>query len=163
MSKAGKALNIVEDSMAVIGGLLLLFITFLVSLGVFSRAFLDYSLIWINEITEYSLLFIACLGGAWLLRLNGHITLDIIDFISNKKFRRIISTFVPIVGIFICTVITYYGTITTINLYERGVTSITALGIPKVYVYVVIPITFLIMGLEFVRKLYIVLIGNSVD
>ncbi len=140
--------------MAALGCILLLFITILVCVEVTSRYIFGYSFIWVNEVTEYSLLYITCLGGAWLLRQNGHITIDIVDFVPSELLHRIIRVFVPITGIIVSGIITWYGILTAIDLYERNVTSVTALATPQVYVYIAIPISFFIIMLEFIRILY---------
>lgn len=149
--------------MAALGCILLLFITVLVCVEVFSRYFFDYSFIWVNEITEYSLLYITCLGGAWLLRKSGHITIDIIDFVPSEILHRIIQIFVPIAGIIVSGIITWYGILTTVDLYERNVTSVTTLATPQVYIYVVIPVSFFVIMLEFIRMLYFAVVSKSVN
>jgi TRAP-type C4-dicarboxylate transport system permease small subunit len=128
--------------------------TFVVTLEVISRSFFNHSFIWVNEITEYILLYIPFFCGAWLLRHNGHIVLDLIDLFQSQKINRFIQLFVPIIGIVVCIVLVYFGATSTIDLYERNVTSITPLRFPMAFVYFIIPIGSLIMLFEFIRKLY---------
>ncbi|WP_096200505.1 TRAP transporter small permease [Bacillus sp. FJAT-45350] len=155
LTKVSKALDITENLLAAIGAILLLFVTFSVVFEIFSRYFFSHSFLWTKEITEYSLLYIPFLGAAWLLRTNGHITIDIIDMATNPQVQRIISIFVSLVGLFISCILVYFGTVTTLDLYKRGVTSISVLSIPQVYVYLIIPIGSFVLGLEFTRKLLI--------
>lgn len=154
LSKAGRILDKTENIFASIGGLLLLFVTFSITLEVFSRLIFNYSFLWVSEVTEYILLYIPFLGGSWLLRNDGHIVIDLIDLIKSKMLNKFIGIFVPIVGIIVCTVLVYFGFTTTIDSFQRNVTSITPLRFPMGYVYLIIPIGSLIMLFEFIRKLY---------
>lgn len=160
LAKASRTLDKTENFLAGIGGVLLLFVTFSVVLEILSRYFFSHSFLWINEITEYILLYIPFLGGAWLLRSNGHITVDIIDMVANPRMLHYIQIFVALIGLFISIVLVYYGLVTTIDLYERNVKSITILSIPQVYIYIVIPFGSFVIGLEFTRKLYQAIINK---
>lgn len=161
LSKVGRILTWIENVFATIGGILLLFTTFVVTLEVVSRTFFGYSFLWVNEITEYILLYIPFFCGAWLLRHNGHIVLDLIDLFNSKKINRFIQIFVPITGIIVCLVLVFYGTTSTIDLYGRHVTSITPLAFPMAFVYFIIPLGSLIMLFEFIRNLYGVLMAKE--
>jgi TRAP-type C4-dicarboxylate transport system permease small subunit len=154
LTKASRALDKTEDILAGISGVLLLFTTFIVTMEVFSRFFFNHSFIWINEITEYILLYIPFFAGAWLLRTDGHIVVDMIDLVASRRFLQGTGFLVSLIGLFVSFVIVYYGIITLIDLYERDVRSITVLKIPQTYVYISIPLGALVMGLEFVRKIY---------
>lgn len=154
LSKASKLLTKIENIFAAVGGFLLILTTFFVTMEVISRTFFHHSFIWVNEITEYILLYIPFFGGAWLLRHNGHIVLDLIDLINNQKLHLFIQILVPIIGIIVSLVLVYFGTSSTFDLFERHVTSITPLRFPLACVYFVIPLGSLIMLFEFIRKLY---------
>jgi C4-dicarboxylate transporter DctQ subunit len=154
LNKASRALDKTEDILAGIGGALLLFTTFIVCMEVFSRYLFNHSFTWINEATEYVLLYVPFLGGAWLLRTNEHIVVDVIDIVVSRRILNVVSLFVSLIGLFVSIVIVYYGIITMIDLHARDVRSITVLKFPQIYVYLCIPLGTFVMGLEFVRKIY---------
>lgn len=147
-----KSLNKTEDFMAVIAGLLILFSMVSVVLEVVVRSIYGHSFIWVQEYNEYFLLYIAFLSGAWLLRKNDHVIINLIDSIIGSNSSRMLNVFVAVLGMISMIVIVYYGTIVTLDIIERGVKSTTILKTPQVYVYIVIPIGSFLMLLEFLRK-----------
>jgi TRAP-type C4-dicarboxylate transport system permease small subunit len=51
---------------------LLAFVCLAVCIDVVLRLFVNESLQWVNEISEYSLVYVTFLGAAWLLKSEGH-------------------------------------------------------------------------------------------
>jgi C4-dicarboxylate transporter DctQ subunit len=154
LEKLSNGLDYIENIFAVIGGILLAIATITVVMEVVARYFFNYSFMWVNELSEYILLYIPFLGAAWLLRSNGHITVDIIEELMSRRIRYISDIFIAIVGIFICTVFVWYGAITTADVINRDIRSLTVFQTPQVYVVIVIPVGALILMLEFIRKLH---------
>ena len=69
------------------------------------------------------------------------------------KKKNIIDVIVQILGIFLCTVLTYYGVQVAWDHFARGVYNPTLLEFPKGPLLAIIPIgTFLIL-IQFIRKL----------
>jgi TRAP-type C4-dicarboxylate transport system permease small subunit len=132
-------------------------------LEVVFRFLFGSSFIWIQEYNEYLLLYIPFLTGAWLLRNNDHVVVNLIDNILEKRSFHILNALVSILGALSMIIIVYYSTIVTLDILERGVTSTTVLRTPQFYVYIIIPIGSFVMLLEFSRQLFkaITLKNNS--
>ncbi|WP_041965091.1 TRAP transporter small permease [Mesobacillus selenatarsenatis] len=154
LHRLSRVLDFTENVLAYIGGILLAISTITVVMEVISRYLFNYSFLWVNEISEYILLYIPFLGGAWLLRSNGHITVDILEELMSSRLRFLSDILIAIVGILICIIIVWYGTLTTFDVLYRDVRSLTTLQIPQVYVMAIIPLGTFILMLEFIRKLY---------
>ncbi|AXF56957.1 TRAP transporter small permease subunit [Salicibibacter kimchii] len=155
VNKATKLLNQIENVFAVTAGLLILFSMFSVVLEVIARYFFNISFIWVNEYNEYMLLYITFLSGAWLLRHNGHVSIDIINFFVGRKFNYVLNVIAALIGIFLMIILVYYGTLVTVDAYERNATSTTPLRTLQVYIYMIIPIGSFVLLLEFMRQLFI--------
>lgn len=154
LHRLSRVLDYIENVLAYIGGILLAISTITVVMEVISRYLFNYSFLWVNEISEYILLYIPFLGAAWLLRSNGHITVDILEEIMSSRLRYFSDILIAMVGILICIIIVWYGTLTTFDVLYRDVRSLTTLQIPQVYVMAIIPLGTFILMLEFIRKLY---------
>ena len=64
--------------LAVLSGLLLLFITFAIFYTIFAR-FLDIpGPVWAIQFTEYALLWMTLLGTAWVLKQHKHVSVDLL-------------------------------------------------------------------------------------
>jgi TRAP-type C4-dicarboxylate transport system permease small subunit len=154
MRLLGRSLDRIENFFAFLGGILLLVAVSSVVFQISARYFFNVSFIWINEINEYILLYVPFLGAAWLLRHNGHVTVDLFAQVLPSRMRRGSNILIAIVGILVSAVLLWYGTVVTLEAYVRGTVSTTPAQIPQVYVMVVIPIGSLLLLLEFVRRLF---------
>jgi len=63
--------------MAVTAAIILAMIIVLVSADALGRYFFNQPILWVPEITEYSLIFITFLGSAWLLNKEGHVMMEL--------------------------------------------------------------------------------------
>ncbi|GAH24314.1 unnamed protein product, partial [marine sediment metagenome] len=63
-----------------------------------ARNLFNYSIRWVLEISEVSLLFITFMGAAWLLRREGHVSLDLLVPRLKPKTQTIINVTTSIVG-----------------------------------------------------------------
>ena len=129
---------------------------FSVILEVLMRHFLNKPSVWVQEYNEYILLYIPFLAGAWLLRLKGHVSVDIINNFLGRKSTYVLNAIVALIGIVVMTTLVYFGTLATVDAFERNVKSTTALKTPQVYVYIIIPLGSILLLLEFIRQLFTV-------
>lgn len=143
-----------EDFLAMIAAILIIVSMLTIILEVFTRYFTGHSFVWIQEYNEYFLLYIPFLAGAWLLRQNGHVIINLIDNLLNDHSSRILNMIVAVLGIFSMLVLVYYSAVVTFENFQKGVTSTTVLRTPQAFVYIVIPIGSFFMLLEFVRIFY---------
>ena len=152
--KASKFLDLIEDVLATCAGVLILFSMFSVVLEVITRYLWNNSSVWVQEYNGYILLYIPFLAGAWLLRQNGHVAVDIINNFLRRKVEYVLNIIVALIGITVMVVLVHYGTQATVDAFARGVNSTTALKTPQVYIYIIIPVGSFLLLLEFIRKLF---------
>ncbi len=148
----GKSLDRIENFFAFLGGVLLVIAVSSVVFQVIARYFFGLTFIWINEVNEYILLYVPFLGAAWLLRYNGHVTVDLIVRVLPPRIKKASNILVAVLGGIVSAVLVWYGTLVTIEAYARGTVSTTSTQIPLVYLLVIIPVGSLILLLEFFRR-----------
>jgi TRAP-type C4-dicarboxylate transport system permease small subunit len=144
--------NKVITALMVFAGVLIVVDTIAVSLTVILRKTLGIGWSGYFELTEYSLLWIAFLPAAWLLKNDLHIRVDMI--VSHLKPRPNATT--NIVASIFCTVIlaiiTWYGFKLTWNDYHADIIVSTVLRPPKWPIEAIIPVAGFLLFIQSVLK-----------
>ncbi len=105
---------------------------------------------WVPEITEYSLVAITFLGGAWVLRRKQHVRIDTLLAHFKPGVRRwfdIVTSLVCAAGWLL---ITWYGAKVTWEHYQIHYTLPTVLETPSYISMVLIPIGAFLLGIQFI-------------
>ncbi len=139
------------DVLAVMAGVILLFITAAVCYTIGMRFLFRQTTIWIIPITEYALLWIVFLGTTWLLREKGHITTDVLYTHLNEKTKRTLDGIMFIIGGLTCTAMVFLGVIHVCQCIAGGVTDVRAITVPKTAVFIIIPIGSILLTVQFFR------------
>jgi len=133
-------------------------LVFLVMVGISVDVFIRYvtgsSIVWMFEVSEYSLLYIPCLGMAWLARENGHIAITTFVDKCPPETRRRLSRLTTAACVLVCGIIAYWGGVVFLERLRRGAVSIQAIEVPDVLIYWVIPFGFGLAAIEFLRQLF---------
>jgi TRAP-type C4-dicarboxylate transport system permease small subunit len=161
MRLLSKGLDLAENIFAFLSGILLLISVLSVTLEVASRFFFNQSFVFVSELNEYILLFMPFLAAAWLLRQNGHITVDLLDRVLPQRVLTVLNVFIAFVGFVVSGFLVWYGTVVALDAYQRDLLSLTVVQFPQVYVLAVIPLGSLLLLLEFIRKGYRVITGDA--
>ena len=153
----GAIFDAILNVFAFLSALLLAFIMLSICLEVIMRYFLNRPLVWVIEMAEYALLYITFLGTAWLLRREGHVTVDILLVRLNPKNQAALGFFSSIIGIIISLVFIWYGSDVAWDHYQRGVFKPTVLQFPTAPILAIIPIGSVILAMQFIRRGYLFL------
>ena len=146
-----KIIDRILTVLAVLAGLLLLFVTFSISYTIFAR-FLGYSgMISVVQFTEYSLLWMTLLGAAWALKRGKHVSVDLITGRLSPRVRRYFEIGHGIMGIAVCGLLFWYSALVTWSQYKRWVVDVQVVDVPKCMILVVIPVGFLFLSIQFLR------------
>jgi TRAP-type C4-dicarboxylate transport system permease small subunit len=139
------------NGMAVLAGVILVFIVGAVCYTIGMRYFFRQTTIWIMQTTEYALLWIVFLATTWLLREGGHITTDIIYAHLNEKTKAYLDATMFFIGGLACAVMLYFGITYMYECITCNVTDVRAVTVPKSAVFVIIPIGSLLLTIQFLR------------
>jgi len=108
---------------------------------------------WVNEMAEYALYVSAFFAAPWVLRLGLHVRIDILANTLPKKIAYWLERIVDVVGIIICATVAYYSALASYAAYESGSAIYKNLIIPEWPVLAVIPISFVMLTIEFMLRL----------
>lgn len=154
LNKAGIWFDRALNGMAVIAGVILLFMMLSVCYDVLMRYVLHIPQGWVVEVCEYMMIYLTFFGGAWLLREGGHVNVDIVYYLISPKSIRRFKIFTTFLGAVSTLFLVIYGTAATLDLYQRGITEIKMLEIPKWMLEWVIPFGSIFLSIEFSRQFY---------
>ena len=153
LTKTGKAFDRLLDFFAVLAGIVAAFITVAVSAGIITRFVFNRPMSWVIEISEYSLLYIAFLSAAWVMKNNQHVCVDLVYNSFTPKNKVIADLFTSILGGLVFLIVTYYGFKVTRNQYITKYFTPTFLEAPKFIVTLIIPVGSLLLLIQIVRKI----------
>ncbi len=103
--------------------------------------------------SEYSLLLIPCLGAPWLVREKGHVFVEILLMYLRPAARFRATQAIGIASILVCAVLAWYGFEVTIRDFTEGRQDTRVFDTPRWMLVVWIPLSFLMMAIEFARFL----------
>ena len=104
--------------------------------------------------TEYALLVMPCLGAPWLAREKGHIYVEILLMSFSERVRARMTVAVGLICIAVCLVVAWFGFGVTIQDYVQNEKDVRSMDMPRWMVVVWIPVSFLMMAIEFARFLW---------
>jgi TRAP-type C4-dicarboxylate transport system permease small subunit len=140
------------DATAYIAFGLLIFSWFSVCAEVVFRYFLRQPIIWVVEVTEYIMVQITFVGSAWLLRKEGHVTVDVVTSRLNEKNRTLFLMITSVIGFVIFLIITWWGIVATWGAYQEHLYIPKQLEMPKFLVMLVIPFGSFMLAGQFLRR-----------
>ncbi len=144
----------VLDACAWIACAMLLFQVASVSADVILRQFFNLSLAWITALNEWSLVYVAFLGAAWLEREGGHTRDDSMLDMLGPWARKSSEWIGWLLGVGVCIILVWYGTKVTWNNYATRVYDFFKLReVPVFWIYLIIPIGSLLWLLQLLRRI----------
>lgn len=153
LTKAGKAFDRLLDFFAVLAGIVAAFITVAVCAGIVTRFMFNRPMAWVIEISEYSLLYIAFLSAAWVMKNNKHVSVDLVYNSFSPKNKVIADLFTSILGGLVFLIVTYFGFKVTRNQYITKYFTPTFLEAPKFIVTLIIPVGSFLLLIQIIRKI----------
>lgn len=106
-----------------------------------------------NELSEYGLYLTTILAAPGLLRKGMHIRVDIVLRLLPPKVAWLLEWVGDIVGIICCVYFVWYGTGVTLASYRAGSVSIKTLVLPEWWIFVPMPVCFLMVAIEFIFRM----------
>jgi TRAP-type C4-dicarboxylate transport system permease small subunit len=148
-----KLYRLVIQAMAWIAALVLGVMALAVTLDVVGRNLGWGNTGWVVELSEYSLPMATLLVAPWLLYRNEHVRLDIVLTMLPKPIALALERLADALGILICAVFVWYGSKLIADSAQLGSMVIKTLSIPEWWQYALVPVSFLLLAVEFARRL----------
>ena len=104
--------------------------------------------------TEYGLLYIAMAASPWLVRIKGHVFIEMFTAIIPTSFSATFSRLISVLCIIICALLVWYTGEATLNAYVRGDADMRSVDMPKWLLLGSMPICFSLMAIQFSRYVF---------
>ncbi len=157
-----QTLDRITVAFAFIAGAMLLFQVVSVSVDVLLRYFFNAPIPAVISLNEWSLLYIAFFGAAWLQRQGGHVRMDIVADMFGRRGRTAFTLFGLALGIVCCAVLVWFGTDVS---WQKFVTKeydyFKLREVPIYFIYAVIPVGSLFLLLQLARDAWRHLTGTG--
>lgn len=154
-------LDIVTRWGAYVGAVLLLFMAGIIGYDVAMRKFFDKPTDWAVDFAQYIMAYATFLGGAWVLKIGGHVKIDFLEGALNPTGKRIMSIFNATVGFAVCAVVAWQGILASWDAYKFHLVMPRPIEVPKYALLVVIPFGMILMMIYFVIRVIHILGGGS--
>ena len=152
MKKAGENFDRVIVAFAVLTGVIVIFMMLAVTAQVIARKVMGGGLAWVTEIVEYCLLWVTFMATTWVLKKEGHVSIDLVTSRLNPKRLSGLNVVTSIIGAIVCLIVTLYGFIVVWQHYQSGFTLPRVLSPPSYLILMIIPIGMLLLVIQFCRR-----------
>ncbi|PCH67930.1 MAG: C4-dicarboxylate ABC transporter permease [Rhodobacteraceae bacterium] len=149
-----RILDAVCNFLAILAGIYLVGIMFGIVTLATLRSFNISAPSHIFTFSEYGLLYIVMAASPWLVRLRGHVFIEMFTAALPAKFGRLFSRGVAVLCVVICLFLVWYSAATTLRAYNFGDADMRSLDMPKWLLLISMPICFGLMALNFLRFVF---------
>jgi len=101
--------------------------------------------------SEYGLLYIVMAASPWLVRLKGHVYIEMLTAALPKSVAPGFSRLVTLVCVIICVLLVWYTGEATLKAFNRADFDMRSLDMPKWLLLIPMPICFSLMACQFMR------------
>ncbi|MDD3996708.1 MAG: TRAP transporter small permease [Sphaerochaetaceae bacterium] len=147
-----------EKTVAIIKGftgILLCCMLLVVVFQVFWRGILGLPTPWTEEVSAYLIIYITFVGGIAVMIRGEHLSIDLVTEFCSPKLREWIQVIYNVVFIGVCSYLAFYGAQMCLHPLLQKQTSI-ATGIPRVYIYMIMPISMALCDLYCIIHLFFI-------
>jgi TRAP-type C4-dicarboxylate transport system permease small subunit len=107
-----------------------------------------------NDLTEYALYLMTLLSAPWLLRRGQHIRVDILLRAIPREIAWVCEWIVDVAALLCCLVMTWYSAQAALASHQAGALTIKTLVTPEWWSLAPLPVTFLLLAVEVVFRMY---------
>ena len=148
-----KAYGLIIQAFAWVAALILGVMALAVTFDVVARNLGFGNTGWVVELSEYALPVATLLVAPWLLYRNEHVRLDVLLTFLPKKISLWLERSADVLGILICAVFVWFGAKLILDSARLGSMVVKTLSIPEWWQYALVPVSFLLLAIEFARRL----------
>ena len=141
-------------AMALVAGLLLVWLMVAVVLSVGLRNAGLQPWAWLFTSTEYALLYITMLGAPWLVRERGHVHIELVTAALPPRPQRIVSRGVAAACVLVSALLVWKGAELMATNLSRSDFDVRAYYFPRWLLTIAYPLSFGCMAIEFARFVF---------
>jgi TRAP-type C4-dicarboxylate transport system permease small subunit len=139
-------------SLAVLAALLLFVMMIVVTGDILLRNLIGKGLVWANEVSEYALYLITLLTAPWLLRRGQHVRLDLILTVLPTRGAWLLEAIGDLLGFVVSLAMIRFGWLMAYDAWRSNSITIKNLVFPEWWLLAPLPVTFLLLAIEFVFR-----------
>ena len=148
--------------MASAAGAVLVLLALSINFEVVMRYFLGSPTSWVVDFSQYALVYITFLAAAWVLAREGHVRIELLVNRLSPKVQRLLKFSTSVVGAVLCGLFFWYSLQITLEAINTKELFVEATVVPKWPILIVLPIGSIVITLEFLRKAWGCLSGNTI-
>lgn len=154
VNKVTAAVSGIMVVLAVLAGVILIGTMLLIGTDVTLRYVLNKPLGYTTTITGFLLLYITFLSAAWVLKKEGHVTVDLALNRLSEINQLLLNGITSAVGAILCLVLAWYSALSTWDYLQRGIYVTQGLqqAVLQWPIMIVIPIGFFLLFIQFVIR-----------
>ncbi len=118
------------------------------------------SIFWMLEVVEYSILFVAMVGTAYVFQIGRHVSIDLLTNSLPPRSKHIVGLIALVVTTAVSAVLLTWGLITTIKSFESGAVVYKHFTYPEWMPLALVPFGFLLLTIECLRELWALIAGE---
>ena len=132
---------------------LILFLTINIGYEVVSRYFFGQPTAWALDFSEYILIYSTFLAAPWMLKIGGHVSINVmVDHFTNKT-RLALKIFNGLVGCGVSAIVAWQLSCDTVDAFQRNILIVRPILIPKYTIMWVIPFGAILLFFFFLKDI----------
>lgn len=141
-----KFFETVHKTQGKITGVLMLFLTSVVTIQIFVRVLFRLSTPWTEELAKYTVIYVTFIGSVGAIIKGQHLLVDVFTVRFNESARRIARVVNNLIYLFFSGFLLIFGIqLCTNPIVLNSVTP--AMGIPKLWLYIILPVSMAFMAI----------------
>lgn len=133
---------------------MMLAIALIISYEVVVRYFFNRPTIWVDDFTDYLLVYSTFGVSTWILRNDGHVRLTIILEHLSKRSQLVLDIINSCIGAVMCAFVVWFGVADTLDALVKSIEIPRPLPVPKYLIIWVIPFGFLLLFYQFLKNAF---------
>lgn len=138
-----------SEASGYISGILIFASTLIICYAVLLRA-LGFSTVWQTELTVYLLMFVTFIGGAYGLKHDEHVNVDLLINRLPVRAASFLKLVAALLSLVVIAVVAWRSGMMWLEAAEKGWRSGTAWNPPLAYPYAILPIGMALIALQYV-------------
>lgn len=152
MAALSRAFDWLLEALAWAAAAMIVFALTTVSIDVVLRYFFNAPIAWVMQVSEYVMLYVPMLAGAYVLRREEHVAVDIVVGALSPAVRRRLTAVTSVAAAAVAGIVAYGGWLVTSEQFQLGTPTLDAVKIPAFLVTVAVPLGCGALAVQFLRR-----------
>jgi TRAP-type transport system small permease protein len=152
LRSAGSLLDLAINAFALLAVLVLVLLGAGIGFEVVMRYFFGQPTRWVNEFSEYALLWLAFLAAPWVLREDAHVKVEMLTDALSPRWRHRFHVATSLAGAAICALFFWVSTGYVMEIRGSGELLFKSVVVEKWVVMAIMPPSLALLALQFARR-----------